>query len=568
MLCPGSRSGPLALAAGGLAKNYGLNVYQSIDERSAAFFALGLGTPNGNASAVITTSGSAVANLLPAAVEADRSCIPLLLITADRPYRLKNCGSNQTVNQEDFLLPVVRRIFKGTKEGIHLMDSDALDELVNSSWYFAHEKQSGPVHVNLPIEEPLHASASDQEKIWSGPLLQSLAKESDSKNLQKDIGDELIPINGESFPDLDHALPGIVIVGPWRGTNAGLEKFRKVLDLWCSLSKWPVFVDPLSGLSQKESLFIDNWDLLLTIGLEIPHEGLQVLRLGPMPASRSLENWLAQIGPNQLLITESDQRKLDPLGLSVQWSLGFVKWWEVRLEKTKFNIKEPCHNKSPLFNKWFENDEVINDCLGKYLPLEGKVNEPGIAWWVSRMLPPRLPVMLAASSPTRDFLVYTGRAKFARRFFGFRGVSGIDGTLSLAMGLSISLGPLCLITGDLALLHDSNGWLMSKFIKSPLIILLIDNGGGGIFRRLSIEQSCSSNFDKLFAMPQNVDQLSLAESYGIPVRQISSFEDLTNAIEWGLSKSGPVLLRVCTNASSDLQLRDKMEEKLVDQIRR
>ena len=154
MLCPGSRSAPLALAAGGLAARGLLTLTTAIDERSAAFHALGLSATSGRAVAVITTSGTAVANLLPAAVEADRSALPLLLLTADRPQRLKNCGANQTVNQEDFLESVCRAFMTGPIDGLHRLSQTQLQSLANKVWEQTLQ-HPGPVHLNLPFEEPL-----------------------------------------------------------------------------------------------------------------------------------------------------------------------------------------------------------------------------------------------------------------------------------------------------------------------------------------------------------------------------------------------------------------------------
>tara|TARA_Y100001968_G_C19369125_1_gene724132 strand:- start:27 stop:578 length:552 start_codon:yes stop_codon:yes gene_type:complete len=166
VLCPGSRSGPLALAAGGLVESYDLKLITSIDERSAAFLALGISTATGRATAVVTTSGSAVGNLLPAAIEADRSCQPLIFLTADRPERLKNCGANQTVNQEEFLKPVCRWVEQCSPQGFHLCSLPDLEELVNRVWTSSHEFP-GPVHCNIPFEEPLHPSLFEQKAIWN-----------------------------------------------------------------------------------------------------------------------------------------------------------------------------------------------------------------------------------------------------------------------------------------------------------------------------------------------------------------------------------------------------------------
>ena len=164
VLCPGSRSGPLALAIGALSEYKDFDLITSIDERSAAFLALGLSTVTGRATAVVTTSGTAVAHLLPAAIEADRSTQPLIFITADRPIRLKDCGSNQTVNQEDFLSSVCRSFQNGPKEGIHMLGSEDIENIVQNSWNKAHH-YPGPVHLNLPIEEPLNPTLFDQQVV-------------------------------------------------------------------------------------------------------------------------------------------------------------------------------------------------------------------------------------------------------------------------------------------------------------------------------------------------------------------------------------------------------------------
>ncbi|MEY4431385.1 MAG: 2-succinyl-5-enolpyruvyl-6-hydroxy-3-cyclohexene-carboxylic-acid synthase, partial [Cyanobacteriota bacterium] len=169
VLCPGSRSGPLAVAAG-LLERSGLDLITGVDERSAAFLALGLGRADGRAAAVVTTSGTAVANLLPAAVEADHGAIPLLLLTADRPQRLKGIGANQTVNQERFLEPSARLALVADPRGLAAMAPEAIDALAARAWSAAHGAPAGPVHLNLPLEEPLHSSVAELEQFAAAPL--------------------------------------------------------------------------------------------------------------------------------------------------------------------------------------------------------------------------------------------------------------------------------------------------------------------------------------------------------------------------------------------------------------
>ncbi len=561
ILCPGSRSSPLALAAGGLAQSGNLKIRTAIDERSAAFLGLGISTCTGKATAIITTSGTAVANLLPAAVEADRSCCPLLFITADRPFRLKNCGANQTVNQEDFLKPVCRYFDQGPTGGAHLFLEEDLYSLVEKSWYFSHEYR-GPVHLNLPLEEPLHPSFNHQKEVWSGWTPGSFK----CKKLIEKVEEKIHQESSEELPVLDPSLPGIVVVGPWRGAPEELIGFKKALQRWYEISGWPVFADPLSGVSEDQPGLVFNWELLISFGIEIPNDDLQILRLGSMPASRTLENWLLGLNGNKLLITEGDSRYLDPLGLSIQWSKGFSLWLNCFFNK-KLNLNKAKVNSLDSYIKTMINyDQRIDVWLDRKIHLHGQLNEPALARWIPRLIPSNLPIMLSASSPIRDWITYSGSETFSRRCFGFRGASGIDGTLSLAMGLASANGQLLLVSGDLALLHDSNGWLFANNESFKLIVVLIDNGGGGIFNQFKLQEIEKGDFQQLFKMPQSVDHCALASSYGIQYRQVSCLEDLPVSLEWAIASERSVLIRVCTNSHHDSILRENLRNDLTNYL--
>lgn len=539
VLCPGSRSGALASAAGLLARRGDLWLTTAIDERSAAFLALGMATASGRAVAVVTSSGTAVANLLPAAVEADRSCQPLLLLTADRPARLKNCGANQTVNQEEFLQPACRWAGTGPLEGLHFAALDELDRLASSSWKQAHGSvtaAAGPVHLNLPFEEPLHASVAEQED----GLAALISSQADPVAI-----DSATPLPLNAPQSLDPSLPGVVVAGPWRGLASGLGPYQKSVRGWLQRSGWPLLADPLSALPVDLPGRLHHWELLLDA---VPvAESLQVLRLGPMPASRRLEQWLSVLNGPQLLISEGDPRCLDPLGRASQWPGGMQAWL----------AQQPDGSLAPS-SALEQLDERVGVLLDSQIPCGGVANEPALARALARLLPETVPVMLAASSPVRDWMVWSGSGGSHRRCFSFRGASGIDGTLSLAMGLAMVQGRTVLITGDLALLHDSNGWLHARNCDPALLVVLIDNAGGGIFGQLSIETGSPEQFDQLFAMPQGVDPLALASAHGIPTRQLACLEDLPDALEWGLMVQGPALLRVSTNRLHDAGLRQRL----------
>ena len=433
-----------------------------------------------------------------------------------------------------------------------------LQALAHKAWRHLHQ-QPGPVHLNVPFEEPLHPDLDQQNAFWS--QWNRSEPEAITHNPEP-----WTPTSHSAAPALDPDQPGVIVAGPWRGLSATLAPYQAALIAWQQRSGWPVLADPLAAIPSDLGGVIRSWDLMLPNGLSQLPANAQVLRLGSMPASRRLEAWLAsQQGP-QLLITEGDPRPLDPLEVAQQWSGGLAQWWQQlspQLKQLMLQIQILRPVDSQTLQAWSRADQTTAaEPLLALLPAHGPANEPALMLALAQLLPAALPVMLAASSPVRDWQAFAAGDTGSRRCFSFRGASGIDGTLSLALGLAAELGPTVLITGDLALLHDSNGWLLASANQLPLFVLLIDNAGGGIFEQLPIETTPSDGFDQLFAMPQRVDPLALAAAHSIPVRQLACLDDLPTALEWGLDRSGPALLRVCTDRRNDAQLRRNLREAL------
>jgi len=566
VLCPGSRSAPLAVAAA-LLEPHGLRLHTAIDERSAAFFALGLGRATGLPAAVVTTSGSAVAQLLPAAVEADHGTVPLLLLTADRPRRLKNCGANQSVNQEEFLACSCRWCGQGHGDGLALQPPLELEGLAAQALAAACGdgllRPPGAVHLNLPFEEPLHVSAGELDALRSwlqaqpplatagvagGVALEAVAA---TASVAAAAG---VPGPGALDPD----RPGVVVAGPWRGRPQQWPAHLEALRRWQRRSGWPVLADPLSGLRGQPGLeLIEGYDLLL----EHPNDALavpQVLRLGPLPASRRLQRWLQVIAGPQLLITEADPRPLDPLALVVGQASGGLAAWVDAWPLATWQAP-PAAAALARAGRWRSAEVVLQDWLEGQLagPVPAGFREPELARRLARLLPPGVPVMLANSSPVRDWESFASLAG-PRPIFGFRGASGIDGTLSIACGLAEALGSLVLVSGDLALLHDSNGWCWRQQLRGRLTVLLIDNGGGGIFEQLPIRtEPAGFDFERFFAMPQRVDPLALAAAHGVPARQVGGDAELAAALDW--AQAQPLaLLRLVSDRRADAALRQRL----------
>ncbi len=594
VVCPGSRSAPLAVAAG-LLQRRGLRLHTALDERSAAFFALGLARATGLPAAVITTSGSAVAQLLPACVEADHGAIPLVLLSADRPDRLKRCGANQSVNQEDFLRASCRWFGQASGTGIGGMEPAAVEALASEAFLRSlggsGALPAGPVHLNLPFEDPLHVGAGSLASLASslavepalpgGPALSigapstmpappnSAADRAGLAHGARGAADPLPTWNAAiaaaspsaALPALDPDRPGVVVAGPWRGSPQAWDAHLDALILWQRRSGWPVLADPLSGLrGQAQLTCVGGYDLLL----ESPGPLLapsQVLRLGSLPASRRLERWLAGLEAEQVLVSEGDPRSLDPLVVvRAQTAAGLEAWVRGQLDGPP---AEPSADACRLAKSWRDAEAKLQALLDQVLrtdpPFAAAWNEPALARELSRLLPPGLPVMLANSSPVRDWETFADPAAPPRPMVGFRGASGIDGTLSEACGLAEALGSCLLISGDLALLHDANGWLWRPQLRGRLTVLVIDNGGGGIFEQLPIrtEPADHLDFDRLFAMPQPVDPLALAQAHGVPARLIASPAALPKDLAWALAQPFSLLV-VRTDRRLDAELRRRL----------
>lgn len=637
VLCPGSRSGPLAVAAG-LLERRGLALVTAIDERSAAFFALGHSRATGLPAAVITTSGTAVANLLPAVVEADYGAIPLLLLTADRPPRLKGCGANQTVNQEDFLLASLRWQGLGDGRGLHAMAAAALEALAATAFRRclgtdpptlaqampdqAMSNQAvpnqampdqvtpawaapGAVQLNLPIDEPLHAASAallavaralPAHALAAVPLREVAWPADLASPGASPLGcQELAALNQGAGPQLglDPDRPGLIVAGPWRGRPQTWPAHVTVLRQLQRRTGWPLLADALSGLRGIPDLaVVAGYDLLLA-SPKPEWRPEQVLRLGPVPASRRLQHWLTNFSGPQALISEADPRNLDALGTAPQrCSSGLAAWWG-GLPPAWHGDCPPAAANRALAQRWQGAEQALQAWLDSQLatplaapgttagiapetavprPAVAGLCEPALARQLSRLLPAGVPLVLANSSPVRDWESFAVGDGPPRPVLAFRGASGIDGTLSLACGVAQACGRAVLISGDLALLHDANGWLWRSQLTGQLTILVLDNGGGGIFEQLPIRPDPATtvpeatdpavvmDFERLFAMPQPVDPLALAAVHGVPGRLCGGWEELERDLSWALGQP-LALLRLVTDRRQDAQLRQQLRQQ-------
>ena len=558
ILCPGSRSAPLAIAASELHKKGRIKLFNCIDERSAGFHALGISSASGKNVVVITTSGTAVANLLPSAVEADRSCKNILYITADRPIRLKECGSNQTVNQEEFLIPVCRAVLNTNLSGLHKtsnLEIKKLTELI----FKRNLSNPGPIHLNIPFEKPLMISINDKKK-----LLENFEKEFHNLSFNyksQKVFNKKTELLEVILNKINLNKPGLIIVGPYRGSINNLLEFNNSLEMIQKITGWPVIADPISGVRSSLRGIVENWELIILKNNKL-FNFYQLLRLGPMPASLILEKFLKEFNGPQFLIKENDSRKLDPLRKADEYEYGikeFVKYF-LDNNSSKDNLNKEL---IPIANKLISKAKRIKDNLHQEVLISDKVTEVSIATLVPEIWPENNPIIISASSPIRDWLTYSGKEVLSRKVFSFRGASGIDGTLSLALGIARILNPLLLVTGDLSFLHDINGMLNQDAKDINLKILLIDNKGGNIFNRIYKNDLNQEEIEKLFLMKRSINWQTLAETHEIPYVDVSNLNNLKEAFKWSLSIQKSVIIRVMIDLNYEIEQREKIFKYLI-----
>ena len=351
------------------------------------------------------------------------------------------------------------------------------------------------------------------------------------------------------------------MAGPFQGSINNLSSFNKSLEKIQEITGWPVFADPASGVYANLRGLVENWELVLRKNKNFINCD-QLLRLGPMSSSNELEDFLTNFEGLQILIKEKNFRKLDPIKKSCEYDLGltkFVDQFSGELSIVERNKKSLTKLALDLIKEGLQ----IKQNLKKELATDAEITEYKIANFVPKIWPSEFPIMLSASSPVRDWLTFSQNRTLTRNCFSFRGASGIDGTLSLALGISRIKNPLLLVTGDLAFVHDINGWLIENSTDLNLTILLINNNGGNIFNRIYKKNLKEDEFKKLFLMPKEINWGKLAEGYQVKFKTVSNLKKLREAFEWSISIQKSVIIKVDIDPENEISERNVLLEKIM-----
>lgn len=532
VISPGSRSTPLVIAANSFPQ---LAVRVQVDERSAAFYALGQARALDKPVALLCTSGSAPANWLPAVVEASQAGVPLILLTADRPWELQQCAANQTLDQSRLFSGYVRSYFglapaEPGDSAVQRLRALARQAIHESSW-----PDPGPVHINVPLREPLlplPAKSKAPELTRSQPRRPGLSA------------------NREQLNELAKYLTsgrGIIVCGSAE-QDAG---FARGVTMLASGLGCPVLADPLSGLRFGDhdlSSIVSRYDIFLRDReFARGHQPDWVLRFGNPPVSRVLQDYLAASGTSRHILVENRGRWPDPLNRATDL---------VRADAALFCrqlVESIQGTASPPWGDGFRRKEsqiraACESAGQEELPPEARVIEQLLA-----ALPDSSLLFTGNSLPIRFLDSYSGTGKKTLQILANRGVSGIDGNISTLLGLAdayLGKGKVVGLLGDLAFYHDMNGLAAAAGLDATIVLL--NNGGGGIFQHLP--QSRLPGFEKFWRTPLNIDYSHAARMYGLEYQVVTDLDDLARAMENALSGSGVNLIEVMVDARNSTDL--------------
>lgn len=532
-LCPGSRSTPLAVAT---AQQPALRCFTHIDERSAAFFALGLAKAAREPVALVCTSGTAAANFLPAVVEAHYAGVPLLLLTADRPPELRDRGAGQTIDQVHLYGRHVRWFAEAalpSADGEMLRYARAL---ASRAVGVAMRRPAGPVHVNLPFRKPLDPTPTPGE---IAPDLRERDPLAAIGRVGRPFTDVIeavavaAPAAVEEVARLARAHPrGVIACGP---IDADPDLAAAVSELSLRTG-WPVLAEPTAQLRRgphtEGSAIIATSDLFLRVAsFADDHAPDFVLRIGATPTSAAQRRWVERHAPPHVLLVDPEQAWNDPSQLASQvFALDPTRFCrDVSAELDRGPVAEA----SAWLDDFVEADRLANDAIEAALAADDGLYEPRAVREIADRLPDDALLYVSNSMPVRDLDAFLPVSPRPLRVLCNRGANGIDGMTSSALGAAAAnRGRVVLLTGDLAFAHDIGGLLAARRHDLRATIVVFNNDGGGIFSYLPIADFAEEvDFEANFRAPLGIDFEPMAAGFGVRFTRVTSWEHLRAALK-------------------------------------
>ena len=580
-IAPGSRSSPLTVSAG---QNKRLRTLVHFDERGLAFHALGYASVVQQPAVLICTSGTAAANLFPAIIEASKKKVPLIVLTADRPPELRQTGSVQTIDQAGLFGRYVKFFVDLPCPDLNIKPEFVLTT-IDQAWYQAMRNPCGVVHINCMFREPLvpvetqHCCVStDGIKHWlknNKPYTQYIQCRDEA---WFDYAHHRLPrlYAQEIVGRISRIKNGLIVIG-----KIAQNETKGVLALAEKL-KWPIFPDLTSGLRLgcQHPQVIHYFDQILnslsfpnalignpelanpgppikTFGGDRSFHFDGVLHLGGRITSKRYYEFVEKIKPREYITVLNHPLRNDP---THQVSL--------RVESSADNF---CRTIIPLIKSRVEKADLrslqklnknIDKAIENSFKKDDRLNEIAAARLVSQWIPKGSGLFVANSMPIRDMDFYGDFKGHAVIVGGNRGASGIDGTIASASGFAQGLGkPLTIMIGDLAALHDLNSLALLKNLSVPVVMVVLNNGGGGIFSFLPIAQY-KDVFEKYFGTPHSYTFANAAAMFELQFAQPMNTKDFSKVYRRALKSKTSTIIEVMTGREENLKIHKLLQDNL------
>lgn len=535
-ITPGARSSSLNIAA---AQNKGLQVLTFVDERSAAYAALGISKSGANPVVIITTSGTAVANLFPAVVEAHQTESPLIILSADRPPELRSTRANQSIDQTKFFGSFVRAFVDLPVPMISLFRStlSTIDQMFLRSKY----PTAGPVHINLMFREPM---GIESDLLPQKELPFTIQNWMSHSKVYTQIYHADNDARRVVLPIIESSSKGLVIIA-----SLTEEEREGVLSFVQALG-WPVIADAASGLRYRniKTLVLCHDALIRQSRDEMKPDS--IIRFGKIFSSKWIEKLLLPMAHNIICFDNSSENN-DPES-------------HAHFRVITHNISQFFPSNTASSPEWINLFKTHNNTVR---PLLQKVSiEVKLMTSLHKVLPMGSALFIGNSTPIRDFSQFSSADRPDIRFFCNRGASGIDGLISTAAGVSLEQNCHCtLVLGDLSAIHDLSSLLYLQHLNIQLRIIVINNSGGGIFHLLGVSKS--DYFSPVFDAHHDYSLHSIVREMGIQSIQVQTIEALLEFCTTN-ETSSIQLIELSVDKNKDLENRTLFSQELNELILR
>jgi 2-succinyl-5-enolpyruvyl-6-hydroxy-3-cyclohexene-1-carboxylate synthase len=525
---PGSRSTPLVLS---LAREPRIRATSHVDERSAAFFGLGAAKASGLPVAIACTSGTAAANFAPAVIEAHEARVPLIVLTADRPPELRDLGAGQTIDQ-------IKLYGTAAKWFVEVDDHTAtperlrwLRQLACRAFWTAVGGRPGPVHLNFSLREPLvldgplpdDEGGRNGDRPWvTRPRVAGAPASSLVDGLRREL----------------EARPNTVLVA---GRQERDPQLGAALAAFAERAAIPLLADPLSG-ARRGPAAIAHYDALLRDPGWTPQPEL-VIRVGDLPTSKPLRAWVHGAEHALQLAFDPEGAWQDPAG-----AVGTILTADARTTLEAISLDERDRG---WLEHWQRADRAAGASIARTL---SDLSEPRVAAELGGGLPAEATVVVASSMPVRDAETFFPARERPPRVLANRGANGIDGTVSTAFGVAaVADGPVVLLIGDVALIHDLGGLLAASRLGLKLTVVLLHNDGGGIFDFLPVSGE-GADFVEHVATPHGLDFAHAAALFGLGYETAEDVEGFRAALGRALAAERTSIVAVRTDRAANVAL--------------